>query len=295
MARPPRVLMVWNEGSGYGRAAALARACAAALHPHHPVTLAPAGPGLPDPLAQATADDLAVLVGGDGTVHHALPALIRSGAAAYQVPTGTENLFARDWGMTRNPARLRRAVARWRIARADLGAIDARPVAIMASTGFDASIIARRAAATRRGEGHLAYVRPILGELAHPAMPRLSLTIDGRTLAHRQRGVAIVSVSRQYAARLDPLDHARTDDGLLDAAFLPCASRAEALVLALHAWARRLDDLEGVQRGRGRVVDVLSHDGPAPVQADGESLEPRSAWRAETLPAALRVLDARGL
>lgn len=295
MARPARVLIVWNEGSGYGRAASLARACADALRPACPVTLAPAGSGFPDPLADATGDDLAVLVGGDGTVHHALPSVIRSGAAVYQVPTGTENLFARDWGMSRDPTRLRRAILRWRLARADLGTIDGRPMAIMASTGFDASIIARRAAATRRGEGHLAYLLPLVDELARPTFPRLSLTIDGRTLVHAQPGLAIVAVSRQYAARLDPLDQARTDDGLLDAAFLPCASRAEALVLALHAWTRRLDDLEGVHRARGRAVQVVSHDGPSPVQADGERLDTRSAWRAETLPGALRVLDARNL
>ncbi|QKK09344.1 MAG: hypothetical protein HND58_15050 [Planctomycetota bacterium] len=53
-----------------------------------------------------------VAVGGDGTVYHALPQLLRSKTPVYHAPAGNENLFAREFGMTANPATLLGALKR---------------------------------------------------------------------------------------------------------------------------------------------------------------------------------------
>lgn len=51
-----------------------------------------------------------IVVGGDGTVHATLPFLARTGLPVYHAPLGTENLFARQFAMSRNPQRVRAAV-----------------------------------------------------------------------------------------------------------------------------------------------------------------------------------------
>ena len=48
-----------------------------------------------------------IVVGGDGTVHATLPFLARTGLPVYHAPLGTENLFARQFGMSRDPQRVR--------------------------------------------------------------------------------------------------------------------------------------------------------------------------------------------
>ncbi len=291
------IRIVANAHSGRGRAAATADTLHRALQNERwPATLAAITPGGPDPLAEATPHDLIVLVGGDGTVHHALPRLIASGATLYHAPTGTENLFARDWGMRPDPATLLAAIRRGRVLSMDAASANGRPLALLCSVGLDASVIARRAARARgAGEGHSAYFWPVIDELLSPTLPRLSITVDGVPLTPPGTptpGLAIVANSHQYAARIDPLPHANPRDGLLDIAFLPCATRVEALVLAAYARARRLDDLDGVRLACGRVITIHAPDA-APAQIDGEPFGSITSLNIHAFPGALGILDPR--
>ncbi len=291
-----RVRILHNDLSGYGAAAALAgefrEALVAADHQVDSRTT-----GNPAPLADLRGTDLLLIVGGDGTVHHALPAAIAAGVPIYQAPTGTENLFAREWGMDRSFATLERRLRDPLIASCDAGLCMGRPFAIMCSVGFDASIIHRRSARRKPGEGHRAYVEPLLSELVNPTFPRLRIEIDGRLVVDDGQGVAIVANSRQYAARLDPACRARMDDGLLDLVFLPCTSRVEALSLGvLSLMGGHVGEPEVVYRqGRSISVEVLGEGGPW--QVDGEPLgsgDGRAGPGASSLPGRLEFGIAPG-
>lgn len=303
-----RVTLLYNATSGYGAARDIAAEFTACLQSDgHSAEARVAGPGLPDPPAEGLRDsDLVVLVGGDGTVHHALPAVVEAGVPIYQAPTGTENLFARDWGMDRRYSVLRAALKRFEIIACDVGHCDGRLFALMCSVGFDASIIHRRAAGKRSADGHLAYVAPLLRELAAPTFPVLSIQAGGERVVEAQQGVAIVANSRQYAARLDPARFARTDDGLLDVVFLPCSSRVEALSLSAFASLGEHLTEPGVVYRRSATIVVDTPDAPALWQIDGEPLsctDGRVAPSASSgtarqfgvRPAALRVLSALNL
>jgi diacylglycerol kinase family enzyme len=304
-----RVRVVYNASSGYGKAAALADAFARALGAcGHEVQSRPIGESPRVAMANLQSVELLVLLGGDGTVHHSLPAAIQSRVPIYHVPTGTENLFARDWGMNTHVATLREAIRRWRLIDADAGSLDGRPFALMSSVGFDAAIIHARCAGSRKGDGHMAYLLPMLEQLAEPVFPSLRIWLDGQVVVQSGQGVAIVANSRQYAMRLDPAIHARNQDGLLDLVFLPCSTPLGAASWTIATRLGRHVGLPGLLYKQGKEVRIESST-PVPVQIDGEpvgkwplsggingSRASSSISMAFTIqPGAVRVLDARSV
>ncbi|QOJ00274.1 MAG: hypothetical protein HRU70_07140 [Phycisphaeraceae bacterium] len=295
-------LVIVNPSSGRGLARTLAERVGQALEALG-VTVSHASPDdLTQPGLSPRDADLAVVVGGDGTVHRLLPWLVRSRAALYHYPAGTENLFARDWGMRPDPDTLARAVRRWRVRRTDLGEIGHAPgpgpgsrFAVMCSVGLDASVI-RRVHADRRGPiSHAAYLRPILAELCDPYLPRLRVRVDGVESAVG-RGLVVVANSRQYAARLNPARDADPTDGLLDPVFLHAESAADAARLALAARLGRLRHEPGTVLRRGVSIEVqIESTEPMIAQADGEALgaipDTIRTITVTAMPRVLRVLE----
>ncbi len=286
-----RVLLLANLRSGRGRAAALTTALERELAGRgHAIVVRDvcAGSGPPLPAHAGFADvDVVVSVGGDGTIHHALPDLIASKRPVYHAPGGNENLFAREFGMAPDPVVLARAIEGGRIEAVDAGVAGDRPFALMVSVGPDAGVIHRLSASRRRATGHAMYLGPVAGELLRPHLPRLSVVVDGRTVVEGRRGVVVVANSGRYALRLDPARGADVRDGLLDVVFLPASTSAGTLVRGV---ARALG--LGSPGTRGALVTIESVE-PAPWQTDGEVggwLSPGEPLRLSPLPGALRVL-----
>ncbi len=214
----------------------------------------------------------------------------------YHLPLGTENLFSREFASATDPARLLRAILTNRSQLVDLGEAfspgDASPTpyALMCSIGPDAGVI-RRLHATRTGAiSHLHYLRPTWEEVRDPALPRLTIQVDGRRIVDAQRGMAIIANSRHYGARMNPACDARVDDGLLDVVFFPAESGPAALLWMLRSFAGVHTSHRECTIARGRTVQVAS-DQPLPHQFDGElGHRQTTSLDFETRPAALRVL-----
>lgn len=239
--------------------------------------------------------DTAVVFGGDGTVHSLLAPLIESGRALYHVPIGTENLFARQFGMSRDPRVLVGAIRAARIEPMDVAEANARLFAIMCSAGPDASVVHRLAARRSGAIRHASYARPIIAELFRPSLGPYRVEVDGEVLVDGGRGLLVVANSAMYALGINPCARASMHDGMLDVLYLPARSS-----VGVAAWFGRafLGDASARRAAvwrRGRDV-VISGDA-TPYQLDGdeggivggESGELRIRVR----PAAARVLDPR--
>ncbi len=285
-----RIVIVFNPKSGRGRAGTLsaefARALRAEGHEVEPVAI---GPHSEAPIQRwLKGAGALVVMGGDGTLHAMLPAAAESGAPVYHVPLGTENLFAREFGMTTDVRRLCATIARAESRAIDMGECGGRPFAIMASAGPDASVIHRLDAARNGAISHLSYAPHILAEFMDPRLPPMTIECDGEVVARDQPGMVVVANLRQYALRIDPACDAKADDGLLDVVLFPARSAWGVLwweaksMLRVHQRDPRL-----IYR-RAREVRVTS---PVrlPVQIDGEAA-PIAAITARVRAGALRVL-----
>ncbi len=242
-----------------------------------------------DLASEIGADELVVVAGGDGTVHHALDALTRKEVAVFHYPLGTENLFSREFGSAARAQTLLSAISAWSVRTSDMGVCNGRMFAIMMSVGFDACVVERVAAARRGGITRAAYVRAGLRELADPRTPMLSIEADGRRIVDERRGLVVVANSRQYAARLDPARSAAVDDGQLDVVFYPHETRAGlALWMLSTATGRHVRKPDLVQTRASRIVIRTSV--PSPHQMDGEAAGSGEAFEVTIRPSALRVL-----
>lgn len=215
------------------------------------------------------------------------------GPAVYHVPLGTENLFAREFGMTGAPSAVAAALRAWRVREIDLGRCRGWPFAIMVGVGPDAEVIHRMDEARTGAISHISYVGPVLGVAMRPRVPRLRVRVDGRIVVNVRRGSVIVANSRQYALRVDPCRRAVVDDGLLDIAFLPARTTLEAAGLTVLSRLRLHERIPGVVIERGTRVLIETIDAPAPVQIDGETggdLPPGAPMEISIEPKAARVL-----
>jgi len=229
-----------------------------------------------------------VAAGGDGTVHSILAEDLPGPLAA--MPLGTENLFARHFGFTRDAEALAERIARGQVLRMDLGRINGRFFALMFGAGIDAEIAHRlgrwRTKRSRlRRVNYLSYVPTIVSAFRAYRFPRLELVADGERATGRH---AFVFNLPSYAMRLPLGAQARSDDGLLDWIVF---ERPGRLDLLRYAWAlvrgKHLD-MEDVKHGRARRVHIASEES-VPVQVDGDPCGTTPA-EAEVVSAALRVV-----
>jgi diacylglycerol kinase (ATP) len=229
-----RLLFIVNPKSGRGKATPLADSFDAALRDagHSIERSIVAGSPAEPWRADLASFDACVVFGGYGTVHNLLPALINAPAALYHVPMGTENLFARHFGMDRRPETLRSALESRRIATVDLGEANGRPFAIMCSAGPDAAVVRRLAAGRTGAIRHSSYIAPIVAEVFNPSLGPITIEADGREILSNRRGALIIGNSPMYALGLNPARDADMTDGLLDVVFMPASSS-----LALGRWA----------------------------------------------------------
>lgn len=295
-----RIVLVSNGASGRGGAGAIATEASAALeargHTVERIALSQAWAGTLDGAG------LIVACGGDGTVSAIASEASRRDIPIFHLPRGTENLFAREFGMRPSAALLASAVDAWRVESFDLGRVesdagapcrDARHFALMCSVGFDADVL-RALAARRRGPiSHASYVVPVVRSLLRPVIRTLWIEVDGRVVVDGVKGNVVVSNCRRYALGIDPSREASMTDGELDAFFAPSASSARTLAWMASALAFRGVRSGRVVRARGRTITVrVEGDLGMGFQADGEALQATGA-RALTFtlaPEKLRVL-----
>ena len=143
------ILVTFNPISGAGRAERLAsglrdEARVAGLD----LELRETSPGpAEDWLRPALAGrEALVVVGGDGAIRRAAPEAARADVPLVHYPAGNENLFARDFGMTADPAAVVATLRAGRRHRVDLVHVempDRSPevVVLMASFGLDAEVV----------------------------------------------------------------------------------------------------------------------------------------------------------
>ncbi|MGI9013667.1 MAG: diacylglycerol/lipid kinase family protein [Phycisphaerales bacterium] len=217
-----------------------------------------------------------IVVGGDGSVRGAAPFAMKSGAALYQFPLGTENLFAREFKMTRSADALVAAINQNRITRIDVGDVNGQLFLLMVSIGFDAEVVHDLALHRSGSISHASYVGPIIRQLRRWKPHPLTITIDDQLLELPGPGMVVIANCRQYGFRFDPAPDAVMHDGQLDLAFIPMKGvgglmkAAAQLRLSMLGRERlRRGDNRSIIRARGSRI-VIEANQPQRCQVDGD-------------------------
>jgi len=213
------VPVVVNPAAGGGRAGRLLESIGALDN----VVLQRAG----DPSEVCRAAELAahggasriLVVGGDGTLHHAIQALAGTGCALGIVPAGRGNDLARALGLPLDPLAAARRALRTPPRAIDLGCIAGRFFAGVACAGLDAEVA--RLIRERRGRrwGRWAYALAAARAVATFRAPHFRIDHDEGRESGPGMLVAVAN-SPCYGGGMRIAPDAALDDGRLDLVFV---------------------------------------------------------------------------
>jgi diacylglycerol kinase family enzyme len=296
-----RVAIVTNPSSGRGRALVWAGRLATALARRGfvPVRL-PIDAPAEDFAAGCTGAAVVVVVGGDGSVRSMAARLAGAPEPLAILPTGTENLAAREFGFFGcSVRRLVAAIEARRVRSVDLGVLIRAgqpdlPFLVMLSAGFDSDVVAAVSEVRRGPIARTSYLRPILALARGWVPPRVrAVQTGGFGEPADFHGQVVIANARQYAVRLDPARDADPADGMLDLAGLPMRGWVDCLRWAVRLWLAR-------GRPAGLVPGLapqwtLEFDRPVWLQVDGDLAPGGKTTVAEVAvrPGVLRLLDMR--
>jgi len=237
-----------------------------------------------------------VVAGGDGSIGAVVNELALAGrlndsdgkrVGFATMPMGNENLFAVQFGFSRDAQALASAIHRGQTRRLDLGRVSdgqagsaGRLFTLMAGVGFDAEVVHRVDRWRSSGRGlrrvsRLSYLPKILSALAGYSFPLLTVEVDGRELSGAHLFVFNLPA---YGGGL-PLAPADCtgDDGLLDWVLFQRPGVLPLLADALSVKRGRHLDRPGILHGKARALSIRSQNSDAtpsaPVQIDGDPVD----------------------
>ncbi|HEY0007852.1 MAG TPA: diacylglycerol kinase family protein [Tepidisphaeraceae bacterium] len=241
---------------------------------------------------QTTPDPIhaVIVIGGDGTLRAVIERLTQIMAADALPPVlviglGTANLMQQHLRLRYSPETLAADVCdllrKPRITRVDAALAGEHLFLLMASCGFDATVVHHLSAKRTGPITKLSYLAPALAALRDFSLPRLRVEVDGIVLCSDQPGMVFVGNVAEYGTGFPVLDRANSFDGLLDVCVMRCDSLPELAQLSMLTLVGQHHTAAGVHYVTGKNVAIEGTT--APVQVDGEA--------AGTTPVRIRLLE----
>ncbi len=220
---------------------------------------------------EAAADGAtAIALGGDGLVGAVAAELARHpGSLLGVLPGGRGNDFARALGIPRAAAAACEVIASGVPRAIDLGSVDGRPFACIASAGFDsdANRIANEAPSWLGGQ---VYAYGALRALAAWKPATFTIDVDGTERTYRGYSV-IAANSSTYGGGMRIAPDAALDDGLLDIVLTEHIGRLRFLLKLGKVFKGTHVHESNVHVLRGRAVRIAA-DRPFTIYADGDPI-----------------------
>lgn len=215
--------IIVNPKSGRNKAKTLAQQCQSLLtdHSHKVLNVETGQLGMSDEIWES---DRLIIIGGDGTVHHALPKLIKHQIPFYHLGTGTSNLISKELGMPQKPAVAVEWVEQGGEMNLDVPTLDGVPFLIMCNFGMDAGVIHRFEQSRTKSGGFRNYIIPVTKEFFNPrpASIRVQFYDNPQEFSSSAANITIANM-RSYALSINPCPNADPTDGKLDILSVPCS------------------------------------------------------------------------
>jgi diacylglycerol kinase (ATP) len=235
----------------------------------------------------ASAVDLVIVGGGDGTLNAAAPALIETDVALGILPLGTANDLARTLEIPPDLTEAAKIIADGHARRIDLGEVNGIPYFNVASLGLTTKIAQGLTQDVKRRWGTLGYVLATFRALSRMRPFRAELTIDGKSRTAHTVQIAVGN-GRFYGGGLTVAERASIEDGRLDVYSLE-SKRLWKLALIYPAFrVGRQRQWNEVRAANCTMVEIKTRR-PRPINADGE-ISTETPARFRVLSQAITVL-----
>jgi YegS/Rv2252/BmrU family lipid kinase len=212
--------------------------------------------------------DIVVAAGGDGTINEVVNGLVGTGAALGVIPTGTENLFAKEMGIPLGLREAARVILHGKARALDLGKVNDRYFICMAGIGADAEVVHAVHKSAKGFLGSFAYALTALKVLMRYRGFRSRLSLDGK-IRRDYAWLIVLSNTKTYGWRLKITPRAAPDDGALDLCIFGRARFPGELLQIGRLFVNAHTSLREVRLERAREI-VVHTEPPARIQVDGE-------------------------
>lgn len=213
--------------------------------------------------------DIAVAVGGDGTVSQLAEVLAGTATALAILPFGSGNGLARHLGIPMNHAKAMQLINDGAIVEMDCPEVNNQPFFCTSGVGFDARIGKLFADSTTRGLK--TYAQITVREFIAYQGEKFNITIDGKTL-DRQAFLVTVANAGQYGNNAWIAPEASINDALLHVALLKPFRWFNMPGLATRLFAKNIHTSRFVETYTAREVKIERVAAGA-IHYDGEPAE----------------------
>lgn len=242
--------------------------------------------GEAEEMARASASDIVVAVGGDGTVSEVGKGLLGSEKALGIIPCGSGDGLALHLGISRDPVRAVKTLNAGCIAMMDVGMVDDRPFFCTAGMGLDAAVSLDFAHSEKRGLS--TYITTAWEDWKHRRPERYIVETDTETWVGDTLFVTVGNANQWgNEARIAP--RASLCDGMLDITVVQPFMTLEIPDLAARLMAGKADTSRHVRSFRSSQVRIR-REHPGPAHFDGDPFEAGTDLAFSLLPGALRVV-----
>ncbi len=269
-ARTRRLLVIVNQGSRSGQSAAGVAVSRLGTAGFDLVISTPSSPREVAPWIEAHADgaEAVVVVGGDGSLNAAAPALVKTGLPLGILPAGTANDLARTLGLPEDLGAAADVIAAGHRRTIDLGEVNGHLFFNVASLGLSADLARELTRETKRRFGRFGYALTALKVLVR-ARPFRAIIVSSDGAARVKTLQIAVGNGRYYGGGMAVEQSAEIDDNHLDLYSLEIG-RVWKLIAMLHAFRKGRHGLwREVRATRDTSFEIRTRK-PRPINADGE-------------------------
>ncbi len=230
--------------------------------------------------------DIAIAVGGDGTVNEIASAIVGSSTALGVVPYGSGNGLARFLGIPMNPEQAIRTLSGGRLESIDSATVNGQPFFNMAGMGFDAHISEVFSHGKKRG--FISYIRSSLQEISTYNEQDYHIEIDGKGY-NRKAFMLSIANSSQYGNNAHISPRASVQDGLLDVCVIRKFPLWRFPEMGVRMLTKTAEGTNYVEIIRGKHIEVTRQT-VGPIHLDGEPQVMGTAIHINIVPDSLKVI-----
>ena len=216
--------------------------------------------------AASRAFDIAVAVGGDGTVNEVARSLVHTETALGIVPCGSGNGLARHLGIPMNPSGALRVIADCNIEKLDYGMINDTPFFCTCGVGFHAFVSSKFAESGKRGL--LSYIENTLREGLKYRSDTYDIEVDGEKQHYKAFLIACANAS-QYGNNVYIAPQASMSDGLMDVTIMEPFNVLEAPQIAIQLFNKSIDTNSRIRTFKCHRLHI-HRNAPGVIHFDGD-------------------------
>lgn len=273
-----KIMVLYNDTAGKSDAKDTAEAFKNYLEEHDPKSEAVLQPSNPDiepetikKNAKENQIDTIAIIGGDGTIHHALQTFVDQldKLTVAIIPGGTVNNFARMLGIPLKSEEAFETILNGIDRQIDYGLVND---SMMIST-MTIGLLADTAAATSQEEkqqfGPLAFTKRFFHYLFKKKQYKLEIIADGKRWRGKSQLLTVVmSNSAGGFTNFDEL--ARPDDGLFHMILLPKLNLLEFIIYLPRIIRGRIAKVPGVEYFTANEIEIRAQEKTVYTRTDGD-------------------------